>query len=291
MARVCAFLLNETYGFAYGTWQYCDKIRLIQSKMEKLKKLSLMLLCAAMSLLFAACSEDEDDAPKLNRNELSLMAGQSAKLTYEGDCTWESDEPLIAEVDDDGNVTANRVGETTIWANDETCKVKVNPKYNTYMEPCMDWGASESEVANFMNGYENLGKDGNILSFADMANEIVYMYLFEDNSLKTSAIGANFMSKGEEITDFLLERYVVVDVDESSYTATMISIDKKIGVVFSINASSGLMLVMYVPVESNSTITRSAIPGLNQQIIQNNVIGQPSIDMDMLNDLLDKFKK
>lgn len=113
------------------------------------------------------------------------------------------------------------------------------------MEPCIDWGASESEVTNFMNGYENLGKDDNTLGFGDLDNEIIYMYMFENNSLTASAIGANLISKGEEITDFLLERYVVIDVDESNYTAYMISIDKKIAVAVSFNASNGLMMVIY----------------------------------------------
>lgn len=259
--------------------------------MKQLKYLSLMLLCAAMSLSFTSCSDDEDDTQHLSQNELSLIAGQSAKLIYNGDCTWVSDEPLIAEVDNNGNVTANRVGETTIWANNESCKVKVSPKYNTYMEPCIDWGASESEVTNFMNGYENLGKNGNTLGFGDLENEIVYMYIFENNSLSTSAIGANFISKGEEITDFLLERYVVIDVDESSYTAYMASIDKKIAVAVSLIASNGLMMVMYMPFDVNSVNTRSIVSKFNKQIIQNNVIEQTSIDINSLNDLLDKFKK
>lgn len=259
--------------------------------MRTFKYLSLMLLFAVMSLSFAACSDDEDDAKKLSQNELSLIAGQSAKLIYNGDCTWESDEPLIAEVDNNGNVTANRVGETTIWANDESCKVKVSPKYNTYMEPCIDWGASESEVTNFMNGYENLGKDDNTLGFGDLDNEIIYMYMFENNSLTASAIGANLISKGEEITDFLLERYVVIDVDESNYTAYMISIDKKIAVAVSFNASNGLMMVIYMPFDVNSANTKTIISRLNKQFIQNNVIARTQIDINILNNLMDKFKE
>ncbi|HJG89514.1 Ig-like domain-containing protein [Barnesiella viscericola] len=259
--------------------------------MKTFKYLSLMLICAVMSLSFTACSDDEDATQYLSQNELSLIAGQSAKLTYNGDCTWESDEPLIAEVDNNGNVTANRVGETTIWANNESCKVKVSPKYNTYMEPCINWGASESEVTNFMNGYENLGKNGNTLGFGDMDNEIVYMYMFENNSLTASVIGANFISKGEEITDFLLERYVVVSVDNSDYTYYMTSIDKKIAVAVSFNASSGLMMVIYMPFDVNSANTKTIISVLNKQIIQNNVIKRTPTDINILNDLQNKFKE
>ena len=259
--------------------------------MKRLKSLSMMLLCAAMSLSFTACSDDEDDTQHLSQNELSLIAGQSAKLIYNGDCTWVSDEPLIAEVDNNGNVTANRVGETTIWANDESCKVIVTPKYNTYMEPYIEWGASKNAVKSFMNGYEFVEEENNQLSYIDYTHNFGYIYMFENNSLYASSIGANFISKGEEITDFLLERYVVIDVDESSYTAYMASIDKKIAVAVSLIASNGLMMVIYMPFDVNSANTRSTVSKLNRQIIQNNVIEQTSIDINSLNDLLDKFKK
>lgn len=259
--------------------------------MKHLKYLSLMLLCAVVGLSFTACSDDENGERKLNQTELSLIAGQSAKLIYDGNCTWSSDEPLIAEVDNSGNVIANRVGETAIWANDESCKVKVTPQYNTYMEPYMEWGASESEVTNFMNGYENLGKNGNTLGFADLDNEIVYMYTFENNSLSSSAIGASFISKGEEITNFLLERYVPIDVDESSYLAIMISIDKKIGVAVSFNASSGLMMVLYMPINDNSTNTKSIMSELSKQLTRSELIEPKLGDVDVMNNLLKKFKK
>ena len=59
MAVVCAFLLVKRMTLPMD-WQYCNKIRLIQSTMKKLNYLSLMLLCAAISLSFSACSDDEE---------------------------------------------------------------------------------------------------------------------------------------------------------------------------------------------------------------------------------------
>lgn len=256
--------------------------------MRTLKYLSLLLLFAVTTLF--SCSGDEHEEQGLSRSNLSLVAGQNAKLIYNGRCIWKSDEPLIAEVDNNGNVTANRVGETTIWANDESCRVRVRPKYNTYMEPCMDWGASESMVTNFMRGYKNLGKDGNTLGFGDVDNEIVYAYLFENNSLLSSAIGVK-PAKWEEVTNFLLERYVVIYVDEASPTAYMRSIDKKIGVAVSFNVSSVFMMVLYAPFNANSKQPKSVISGLNEQIVKNSITKQTSIDVSILNDLLDKFKK
>lgn len=234
--------------------------------MGKFSNLKQVLLLAFISLFIVSCSSDEK---KLNLNQLSLTAGQSSKLIYDGICTWSSDEPLIAEVDETGNVTANRVGETTIRANDETCLVKVNPQFHTYMEPCMNWGASEYEISNYMKGYQNLGKDDNTLSFSDYNNEFVYMYILENNSLSSSVIGTSFMKNGEEVIDFLMERYVPVEVDEASYTVIMVSIDKETVIGITFNAISGIMMVLYTPY-SNITTTKSQCiqykPLLNKSI-------------------------
>lgn len=255
--------------------------------MKHFNYLSFTLLLSAMSLLFISCSDNED---KLSQKTLYLISGQSTKLIYDGDCTWKSDEPMIAEVDDFGKVTANRVGKTTIWANDESCEVEVTPRYKTYMEPCMDWGASESEVTDFMNGYRNLGENGNTLGFSDQDNEIVYMYVFENNSLSSSAIGAKFLSKGEEITNFLLERYVPISIDDSSYIVYMTNIDKTIGVVVSINASSGLMMVLYTPFSNDNIDTRTTFTELNRHV-QCGMVHSEKGSISMMNKLFDKFKK
>lgn len=260
--------------------------------MKKIKYLGLMLLCTVMSLSFTACSDDDDDyTKKLSQNELSLIAGQSVKLMYNGDCAWKSDEPLIAEVDNGGNVTANRVGETTIWANNESCKVKVTPKYDTYIEPLVDWGASENEVTSFMAGFDYLGKEDNMIGFYDDMRGIGYLYMFTNNSLTASAITANVISKGDEVVDFLLERYVTVNVDENSNTVVMASIDGKMGVGVKLNAGNGLMMVIYAPFNANSVNTKTIISRLNKQMAQNSVNEETLIDVDILNSLLRKFNE
>ena len=265
-------------------WQYCNKIRLIQSKMKNLKYLSLMLLCVTSGLFFTSCSDDdENDMNRLSQNELFLMAGQSAKLIYNGDCTWKSNDPLIAEVDDNGNVTANRIGETMIWANDEFCKVIVTPKYNTYMEPCMEWGTSKSIVKSFMNGFEFVGEDDNSIGYIDYNHNFGYMYMFENNSLYASIVMTNILSYGEEVTDFLLERYVTVSMDNNLILMSSIDGKMAVGIMF----ESSIMMVAYMPFNTDRTNTESIMSKLSKQIIQNNVIEQESIDIDILN----KFKK
>lgn len=256
--------------------------------MKKLTYLGL-LLCTATGLSFTSCSKD-NDSHKLNQTELALTAGESFKLEYNGDCTWESEEPLIAEVDNIGNVTANRVGETTIWANQESCKVKVSPKYNTYMEPYTDWGASESDVINYMAGYTyTVSSSSNTMYFEDTDNDIVYMYLFENKALSSSAIMANIISKGEEIIDFLLERYVVVYANGSDYTVFMCSIDRKIAIGVSLNAISGVILVGYMPYDPTSANTKSAFPWMGSLPVQGNAVAPAPEYIDAISGMFDRF--
>ncbi len=74
--------------------------------MGKIKYLILALLGVAFISSFMACLSDED---------YKLKLVQSVNLFTDGGCALKSEEPLIAEVDNDGNVTANIVSETAIW--------------------------------------------------------------------------------------------------------------------------------------------------------------------------------
>ena len=78
------------------------------------KFLSMTLLLTAMFLTFSACSKDDEGNSGLSQKEVSLKVGQSIALSYDGgECTWNSDQPLIAEVDNNGKVTANRDRKST----------------------------------------------------------------------------------------------------------------------------------------------------------------------------------
>jgi hypothetical protein len=251
------------------------------------KVLNLMLLCATMALCLSSCSNEEKESAKLNRNELTLTVGQSAKLLYDGDCTWKSDEPLIAEVDNDGNVTANLVGETNIYANDEICRVTVEPLYDTYMEPCLKWGASESDVMSFMDGYRYMGKDGEFLTFADLINEVMYMYRF-DGGLVASFMAADILTNGEEIANFILERYVVVDVDEYDYTVYLTDIDVTVMVGIYLDAETGIITVVYTPFTTEAKAYRPEI-GYNE--ILGKYAPANKVGENKIKELIGKFKK
>lgn len=257
--------------------------------MKKFNLLSLLLLITSLVCL-SACSDDDEANNLLSPKELTLYAGETAQLNYNGECSWSSDEPLIADVDNNGLVTANLVGVTNIHANDEICKVTVNPRYNTYMEPYTKWGASESEVTEFMSGYSNLGKQNQFLVFSDSDGKILYFYSFTNNLLESSSITADIITMSDEITDFLLERYVVIYVDESTYTILLESVDGTLCVGINFDIDTGLMMVIYMPGEENIS-SKTIMTNFDESVFRTKGINKSSlIDKQAINELVNKFK-
>ncbi len=172
-----------------------------------------------------------------------------------GECTWSSDQPLIAEVDNNGNVTANRVGITNIKANGDICKVTVNPNYTTYEEPYLKFGASMNEVKNAMSGYTLSSKtDANNLVYIGKNVIDYYDYMFKNNGLY-AVILATDIFKGAETSKFLAERYIVVSIDENQNKILLASIDMEIGVMVQINDKTGAILIMYASVKDTKSIS------------------------------------
>ena len=94
MAVVCAFLLVKRMTLPMLVWRYCNKIRLIQSTMKNLKYLSLMLLCAAMSLSFTSCSDDDD-------------AESTYTFVYNTSTLWGETSVILFECDKNGDKIKN----------------------------------------------------------------------------------------------------------------------------------------------------------------------------------------
>ena len=98
----------------------------------------------------------------------------------------------------------------------------------------------------------------------------------------------NILSNGDEVVDFLLERYVVIDVNEAEYSATMISVDAKLIVGLLLNAQPGLIAIIYMPYDATKNISskslRIGMPKLEgARNLQNNV------DAEVVEKLMDKL--
>lgn len=219
------------------------------------KKLLNGLLC--LLILFASCSpEDSGEVilPELDVTSLTLSVGEEYVLSCNvDDCYWYSDEPFVAEVDENGRVSALHVGETVIHAGNATCKVTVLPKYHTYEEPMISWGATTNDVYLYMlnHGYQLTSNEENLYVFSGKYAAESYAYFFSNNKLIASAINSSY-TYFEDIIDFLLERYHAVAANQEGtvYIYLFASIDFDTIIQVEYDVYSDTLLVVYKPYEN-----------------------------------------
>lgn len=216
----------------------------------KTKMISLMLMIAAFVCVTSCSTDDDTQKPTLNKTSITLNVDETFTLVYSGEgCAWTSDDPLIASVKD-GIVKGEHVGTTIIHANDLTCEVTVKPQYTGVFEPCMQWGKNLSEIQKYMSGYTLRSSSNTSLTYEGKGDIIAYTYSFDNEKLSSSAFLVE-LSYVSFLTDYLLERYVVFDVDQNNYRVYMVTTDLKTMIAMEI-ATYGAMVV-YLPVPEQST--------------------------------------
>lgn len=194
--------------------------------MKKLILLTLLIL----PLAFASCGSD--DEPNYSNQTLAVGSVYSIPGRSTG---WTSDNELIASVSTNG-VTAKHVGETNIRNGSKSFKVTVTGKYNTFKEPCLQFGASMTQVKNFMSGYTLNKELTDALLYDGKFPVMYYMYTFKNTRMYlSSAIIKSSSVDTEEMVDFLNERYVFVTKDESKYYFAFISPDMKTMVILQLD--------------------------------------------------------
>lgn len=207
-----------------------------------------MLLLATL-LTFTACGGDEDDPNVPNQ---TLKVGQTYTIPTNG--TWESDNDLIASVS--GKIVKGvRVGEVAIRNGGQSFKVTVNPTITLYQDPCVEFGATQQVVKNYMNGYELIAEEeGNLVFAKNKSSDILYGYNFENSKLNMSmVIAVKSIATAELMGEMLAERYVFVTSNDD-YIG-MVSPDKKMLVVLMIKIQSGKVVyaISYAPASKSKS--------------------------------------
>ena len=211
------------------------------------------LLIFAISVIAVACSVDGNSS-KLNETNSRLMAGTTKQLQYNGKCSWSSDEPLIASVDN-GLVKAHRVGTTYINAKSSACKVEVYPKYTTYIDPFLEWGARYASFEAIMidNGCIEVKTDSTGSLWTDEATNTQYMCLISNGGITSSAIITS-LAKLDLCTNFLLERYIPLGYVDGYGVFT--SLDRQSGITISYQSKykdEYALWVVCVPSDTRTT--------------------------------------
>lgn len=228
------------------------------------KILPFMLLLATM-LTFTACSsgDDEPDNTKLSKTSYAMYHEETQDI--EGDhlsnVVWDSENEFVATVENN-TITGQYVGQTTVKsaANNLTFSVEVKPKYSTYEEPCLDWGASKSAIKAKYGTPQS--EDTNSLIYqTSNTNAPIMLYAFKDGKMTSCGVVCK-ISAAYQLGDFLMERYVPVEVDTDNYSATLLhcygkTSDPQVdyGIVMKYSSSIGGILVAYTG--ANNSKSRS----------------------------------
>ncbi len=175
------------------------------------KFLSMMLLMASIPCLFSCSSESDEERFGIPKKQ-SMLVGESFTLEY--DCTWFSSNPFAAKVDNNGTITAVRVGNAEIYSDEHniSCEVTVSPSYTLYKEPITEWGMSKGNVKKEKGTPDN--DSGNIILYnKNGKGAMAEMYSFENNKLKSCAIVVD-ASYSEKIAEHLVQRYLPTEYNE-----------------------------------------------------------------------------
>jgi acylphosphatase len=185
----------------------------------------LFYVTAIVSLtLFAACSKDDGDLKITSSRNIELTSKNTSQIECsDSKATYASENEYVATVSTTGLITAKRIGETYIDVNGQkSVKVTVTPVYTDFTEPQLLFGATKDEV------FAKVGTNYSVSDDNDIAykstNGIIkgYLYLLKDGKVEAVAMVVNSLYV-DNLTDFLLERYVPVTISEKDYTALYIN--------------------------------------------------------------------
>lgn len=188
------------------------------------KVFSLMLLLATMPM-YTACGGDDDepDNTKLSQTSYTMYSEdtQDIKGSNLSDIVWSSENEFVATVKNNV-ITGQLVGKTTVKSatKNMTFSVEVKPRYNTYEEPYLYWGASKSAIKAKYG--TPISEDANSLVYQTSNPDAPMMiYMFENGKMSSAGVVCE-VSIADELGDFLVERYVPVDVDNDSNLVTLL---------------------------------------------------------------------
>lgn len=166
-----------------------------------MKKFALMLAVALPALAFTSCGEDDPTEITLDKTTVSVNVKSETQITpNERGGVWTSDNDFIVSVQNNNQFRGEHCGTTTVRYTKDgktaTCQVTVEPIYNDFILPVIDWGTSLATIQAFCNDH-NLFKIGDdpqdgtytVAYGSDVAGaKPWYIYDFSDNKLDASSL-------------------------------------------------------------------------------------------------------
>lgn len=183
-------------------------------------KKSVWMLAVALPFAFASCSDsNEDDPMTLDQTSVTInYDGEATVKASEKNCIWESSNPFVATVDNNGKIKAEHVGEAVIIATKEgksaKCNVTVNATNNNFTMPIINWGNTIDQVKKgmielFGNTVELGIDEKDALGYTTGGAFPLYTYAFINGGLKASSLVVTAdMDETKDLEGFLDQRYM-----------------------------------------------------------------------------------
>ncbi len=179
-----------------------------------------LLLLAFTLVSFCACSDD-DSGIGLEKTEIELLSDESYTIlsSSENVLTYTSENNFIATVSPQGVIEAQRVGHTKVSVSDgknvEHISVRINPKYDLYPEPFLEFGTKRSDIiARFGTPTQEMAQGISYIDNTNTTKAPVRIFLFDDNDrLSSTNVGVK-TEYSSLLGSFLNERYLLYTYDE-----------------------------------------------------------------------------
>lgn len=213
-----------------------------------MKKFLLALVLMVPMLAFTGCGGDDEPETPISISDQSLLVGQTYTLPKGA---WTSSNDVIAKVED-GKVVAVRRGEATIKSGATSFKVTVAPSNDIIPDPCLQFGAKQDVISDYMESIGGFNKPGLSLSMTYVSSKphiLGYQYDFKNKEglQKVTVMAFKKEISELEIAEYLKQRYVPVMEEDGVFG--FLSPDKKIVVAFTMEVIKGNVtyLIQYTP--------------------------------------------
>lgn len=246
-------------------------------------KLCVSMLLGSMTL--ASCG-DSDSGVKFENK--TIFAGDKMAIENAAKYEWTSSNELIATMEN-GELCGNLVGEATLSCKKGSFKATVKPTSTYIDEPCLNFGATSTQVDQYMTGkftdVSFVNSDGDVALYQKNYGSVAYyMYMFDSNRLKLSSMFL-YNNFTESLAKYLTERYMTVTVNDDKHYIGMISPDMDMLVVFQPEylGNTLFLCVSYAPYEGDSKSAVDFSPLIKEVTVN-------AEDTDAVKQLLSKFK-
>ena len=228
-----------------------------------MKKVLLAAAFALTGVSFFSCSSSNDEEPfTMNERAITIQKGDKYTITHTGKASWSSDDDFVASVSD-GEVTANHVGETAIYAmsggSKSQCDVTVRGSYNYFREPLCKLNATPEDVMRYeTRGLDTKRSDRTMLFYYPAMNEDVDVvaYTFKNDKLESAFVAMTMHGNSSQalqmMNRFMSERYLGGIASHGYVYINAKSVDaasKQIFVSNTISGYEGITAALYTPLK------------------------------------------